>query len=81
MKALNLKLVRGTLGALVVGALGFGAAQALASPVQAAYYGCTEWDAQACTDSCVAAYGPYARGRCTNFGIYDCQCFFGPIDA
>ena len=82
MNAVNLKLARGIFAALVVGAFGFGATQALASPVQAAYYGCTEWEAQACTDSCVAEHGPLASAKCYDFGGGPyCSCYFGPIDA
>ena len=54
---------------------GFGASQALASPAQAAFYGCTVWQDMQCQNYCA---GLGAQGRCTNFGIYDCQCYFGP---
>ncbi|HEX2190422.1 MAG TPA: hypothetical protein VHG51_16050 [Longimicrobiaceae bacterium] len=81
MNAVHPELARRVFGAMVVGALAFGGTQALASPVQAAVYGCTQWEEQMCNDSCVYAYGPLAKGRCTNFGMYHCQCSLGPIDA
>lgn len=57
---------------------GFGASQALASPVRAAFYGCTQWQAQQCQDYCTSTYGSGSKGRCTNFGMLQCQCEFGP---
>lgn len=74
MNSVNLKLARGILGALVVGALGFGATQALASPTQAGWpYGwCTEEEQTMCDNFCAPSGG---RGRCTNFGVWHCECF------
>lgn len=56
---------------------GFGATQALASPAQTAFYGCTTWDKQRCNNYCAANY-PGSVGRCTDFGGYQCQCEYGP---
>lgn len=74
MNAVNLKLVRGIFGALVVGALGFGATQALASPVRAAVFGCTATQQQQCQNYC-GLRG--AQGYCSSFGLggYDCVCY------
>lgn len=65
------RILFGTSCAIV---FGFGASQALAAPVQAALYGCTVWEAQECDAYCMG-YGPHVRGRCTNFGVYDCSCY------
>ena len=75
---MNLRLARGIFGTLVGGALGFGATQALAAPAQAAFYGCTSWQAQQCQDYCTSTYGLGSKGRCTNFGMLQCQCEYGP---
>jgi hypothetical protein len=79
MKAVNLKLVRGIFATLVVGALGFGATQALASPTRPAFDGCTEQQEQACVDSCKRSWGPLATGSCVPFGeeYYLCECGMG----
>jgi hypothetical protein len=77
MNIVNLRLARGTFGALVVGALGFGATQALASPTQAAGYKCTYWQDMQCQNYC-ASRG--MSGRCTNFDQLICQCFLGPSE-
>lgn len=77
MQATNHKLVRSAFGALVLGALGFGASQALASPASpaAAAY-CTREEAAECSLACMEAAGPDYRGRCTktSFGTISCQC-------
>ncbi len=74
---MNLKLARGIFGALVVGALGFGTTQALASPVKAAAGGeCFYYQEQMCQDYCAYNFG--AQGRCSRLGgSYDCQCYYG----
>ena len=76
---MNPRLARGIFGALVVGALGFGATQALASPAQPAFDGCTEQQEQACVDSCKRSWGPLATGSCVPFGeeYYLCECGMG----
>ena len=85
MNAVNPKLVRGMFGALVVGALGFGATQALASPVPAAFDGCSEKQEQACAESCVRSFGPMATSSCVAFGDgkggYLCECGIAVEDA
>jgi hypothetical protein len=76
MNAVNLKLVRGIFGALVVGALGFGATQALASPTQAEVDGCTEEQAQKCDNLCKSSWGPRAVGDCLGYRgeMHLCEC-------
>jgi hypothetical protein len=71
------KVSRGVFGALMIGALGFGATQVMAAPAAAesgAY--CTREDAAQCTLDCQAALGSGWRGRCTvnSLGQKSCQC-------
>lgn len=70
------KVSRGILGALVVGALGFGATQALASPAAAAREMCTKDERMTCHNYCNSLYGSGWLGECTSteWGV-DCQCY------
>ena len=65
------RIVFGTSCAVV---FGFGATQALASPAQAAFFGCTASQQQQCQNYC-GSRG--AQGYCTSFGIggYGCECY------
>lgn len=70
-------LGRGVFAAALLGALGFGASQALASPGaarEAAY--CTREEAAECNFACQEALGTGWRGRCTKtaYGQVSCQC-------
>ena len=71
----NLRLVRGIFGALVVGTLGFGASQALASPAPAATLPfCTASQRQACVDNCRDE--GKSNARCTTQGSQIiCECY------
>jgi hypothetical protein len=66
--------------ALMLGALGVGASQALAASASPAVsYGCRTWQQTACTDWCRSMNGgnPNVVGECTSFGgssYYDCVC-------
>jgi hypothetical protein len=69
--------MRGVLGALVVGAMGFGATQALAAPGQAAAAGtCNRDEAGACNASCRETYGTGWVGQCykNSWGHVSCGC-------
>jgi hypothetical protein len=63
-------IARGFSAAVVAGALGFGAAQALAAPARAggAEQLCIDW---VCNARCEAQWGPFASGRCVDGR---CQC-------
>lgn len=71
------KVLRGAFNALMLGAIGFGATQVLASPAAAstAAY-CTREEAGECNAACQEALGPGYRGRCTktSYGTVSCQC-------
>lgn len=67
------QLRRIVFGTSCVVVFGFGASQALASPARAAFYGCDVWEQEQC-DSFCSIYGPGVKGRCTDLGLYDCQC-------
>jgi hypothetical protein len=71
-----IQLRRALFGASCAIVFGFGAAQALASPAPAAFYGCTEKEEQACNDTCRKLWGPSAVGDCLGYGggFYQCEC-------
>lgn len=77
MRSLTARVFQGAFGALVVGALGFGATQAAATPGAArdATY-CTREDVAECGAACQEALGPGWWGRCTTYslGQKSCQC-------
>lgn len=78
MRRSTRKAFQGVLGALVVGALGFGASQALAAPAAAASADyCTRQDQSVCLDYCYDTYGEGYRARCTKdqFGFIECECY------
>ncbi|HEX2090881.1 MAG TPA: hypothetical protein VHG28_00710 [Longimicrobiaceae bacterium] len=73
MKQIWRRVQAGVLAAGVAGVLGFGAAQAFASPAVP-----TEAQARACTTEmcvswCQKQYGPYANGQCKPSG-FGCEC-------
>ncbi|HEU0077961.1 MAG TPA: hypothetical protein VFQ76_09960 [Longimicrobiaceae bacterium] len=70
------KVFRGVFNALMLGALGLGATQALASPAAPAAAYCTREEAAECNWACQEALGPSYRGRCTktSIGTVSCQC-------
>lgn len=78
MRRSNRKLLRGAFNALMLGAIGFGASEALASPAEAAPAAgyCTREEAAECTFACQQALGSSYRGRCTktSIGTVSCQC-------
>lgn len=71
-------LGRGVFAAALLGALGFGATQALASPAAAtaADY-CTRQDQSVCWNYCYDTYGEESRARCfkDDFGFIVCECY------
>lgn len=71
------RVSRGVLGALVVGALGFGASQAVAGPpVQAATERCTSEMHQICKENCIR--DGHVGGWCRvppHLGVTVCECF------
>ena len=71
-------LGRGLFAAVLLGALGFGTTQALASPAaaKAAHY-CTRQDQSVCLNYCYDTYGEGYRARCYKdyFGFIDCECY------
>ncbi len=71
----NLKLVRGVFGALVVGALGFGAAQAVASPATAPHsaLSCTMSQRYECRTYC-ASQGTAFVSCSVSGGEVNCEC-------
>ncbi len=76
MSGKNRKLVY---GALVLGALGFGVTQAVASPRSAeASSVCTREQAAECRGTCAQLYGPFARFTCVNNGVYGMSCACSP---
>ena len=77
MNTANLTLTRGIFGALFVGALGFGATQAFASPVQAAAASqewCTAYEQEECQAYC--EYIGASQGRCYYYGFRYCECIY-----
>lgn len=72
----NLKLVRGVFGALVVGVLGFGAAQAVASPAtapQSALF-CTMAQRQECRAYCAGQGMAFVSCSSSGGGEVYCEC-------
>lgn len=86
MRSPTRKVFQRVFNALMVGALSFGASQALAAPASAAVsYGCQTWQQTACTDWCRSMHGgnPFVVGECSSFGgssSYDCVCELVPDD-
>lgn len=77
MRSGSRKLFQGVLGALVLGALGFGATQTFAAPAAAAEARlCTREDLAECSAACREALGDGWRGRCTSnsLGQKSCEC-------
>ncbi|HEX2189586.1 MAG TPA: hypothetical protein VHG51_11840 [Longimicrobiaceae bacterium] len=74
MRRLTGKLFQGVFGALVVGALGFGASQAFAEGAAAALPGCNLIE---CRAACTARYGEGTQAACvrTTTAQYVCQCY------
>lgn len=69
MSGILTKVRNGVLAASMLGALGFGASQALAAPAEAEKAAaCSQ---NACNRQCEAQFGPFASGFCEN-GV--CQC-------
>lgn len=69
MSGIATKIRNGVLAASMLGALGFGATQALASPAEAEKAAaCTQ---QGCNARCEAQFGPFAAGFCENG---ECTC-------
>ena len=70
------RVSQGVFNALMLGALGFGATQALASPAAPAAAYCTREEAGECNVACQEALGPSYRGKCTktSIGTVSCQC-------
>lgn len=77
MRSSTARVFQGAFGALVVGALGFGATQALASPATTEAASCTRQDQAVCLDYCFETYGPGYRARCYKewTGHVDCECY------
>lgn len=77
MRSPGRKVIQGVFNALALGALGFGATQALASPAaaKAADY-CTRQDQSVCWNYCYDNYGEEYRARCYKYnGFIDCECY------
>lgn len=71
------KAVQGVFGALMVGALGFGASQAFAAPGAGAAAGsCLKEETWACNAYCRETFGMSYIGRCNKntFGHVSCGC-------
>lgn len=71
------KVFRGAFNALMLGALGFGATQALASPAApAAVVGCSKLEASECLWGCKEQFGSNYGGVCNKnvWGHVTCQC-------
>lgn len=70
-------LGRGIFAAALLGALGFGASQVLASPVERAAGGCTRSEAGECNAGCRETYGTGYAGACSkdSWGNVSCDCF------
>lgn len=77
-------LFRGVFGALVLGALGLGATQALATPATRDMLACQAWQQAQCTEWCRSMHEhfPNVVGECSTFGgsDYFCQCAVVPED-
>jgi hypothetical protein len=75
-------LFRATLGALSAVALGFGASQAFAGPLEGRTVAasCTRAEATQCTQDCRDAFGSRAGGKCTRTaeGV-SCECYVTQI--
>ena len=69
-------LRRALFGTSCVIVFGFGATQALASPVPATSGSCTEKQEQACYHTCLNTFGPMATSSCVDAGPtwYLCEC-------
>jgi hypothetical protein len=78
------RVFQGVFNALMLGALGVGASQVLASPAEASTgaFRCQAWQQTACTEWCrsMNPYDSYIIGKCTSIGTtyYDCVCDIGP---
>ena len=72
------KLSRGIFGTLMIGALGFGARQALATPMEPeGRVACRREEQAACNVECQALLGDGWRGEC-RVNVYDekeCNCY------
>ena len=70
----NWRMARaGALVAGMAGVLGFGAAQALASPAAAEEARARVCSTSVCVSWCQKQYGPYANGQCAPSG-WGCVC-------
>jgi hypothetical protein len=68
-------LGRGIFAAALLGALGFGTSQALASPVETAMVaGCSRYEAAECNGMCREAFGPDYAGVCNPDGAGGINC-------
>ena len=70
----NLKLVRGVFGALVVGALGFGVTQVVASPATAPRAFCNLTQRQACRANCADQGMEFVSCSVSSSGNVNCVC-------
>jgi hypothetical protein len=73
------KVFRGVFNALMLGAIGLGAGQALAAPPEAAAAGaaaCSAYELQRCVEYCDNLHGPgNSQARCTQYAIGPrCSC-------
>jgi len=83
MKRITAKLVRGTFGAMVLGALSFGAVEAFASRMSGGTvsddYCVGPGGYQACYAHCVALYGEGVQSSCVpdpeKVWPYHCECY------
>lgn len=79
MRRPNRKLLRGAFNALMLGAIGLGAGQALAAPQEASAAEaatCSAYEQQRCVEYCDNLYGPgNSQSRCTQYAIGPrCSC-------
>ena len=80
MRSPTRKVFQGVFNALMLGALSFGASQALAAPASPAVsYGCSIWQQADCTNWCrsMHPFNPYVVGQCS-IGTCTCAIAFEP---
>lgn len=79
MRIRRWKAARGAVNVLMLGVLGFGAAQALASPAEAAARAtCTRQQSDQCRAECWALYGRFAQSSCVDNGPFGVSCSCAP---
>ncbi|MET0396971.1 MAG: hypothetical protein ABW277_09135 [Longimicrobiaceae bacterium] len=78
MRRSNRKPLRGAVNALMLGAIGLGAGQALAAPPEASAgaAACSAYELQRCVEYCDNLHGPgNSQARCTQYAIGPrCSC-------